>query len=279
MEKGIPGASTGDQKRNIAEVMIGDRKIGGGRPAICAVVAEERAEDLPARIREACESPCDLIEWRADALLRGRSRGGMWGLAEELAEVGREVRAASDKPIIFTVRTRGEGGSADLTDADYALLIRECAEAVPADAIDIQAFTGSTEYEDEKMSFLVSLAREQGKTVLLSYHDFTETPEVADIVRRMCVMQSMGADLVKIAVMPSDEEDVHRLLEAARVMQEHYAERPFIAISMGELGQVSRICGGAFGSAVSYASVRETTAPGQMSVRQLAACLREYYPL
>ena len=92
----------------------------------------------------------------------------------------------------------------------------------------------------------------------------------------------VGADIPKIAVMPKEEQDVADLMEAARIMKEKYCRRPFIALSMGELGAKTRVCGGSFGSAVTFAgggkaARMETSAPGQMEAKKLKAYICDYY--
>lgn len=46
---------------------------------------------------------------------------------------------------------------------------------------------------------------------------------------------------------------------------------------MGELGAGTRICGGEFGSVLTFASGKEASAPGQMDAKVLHAYLVQYY--
>ena len=90
-------------------------------------------------------------------------------------------------------------------------------------------------------------------------------------------MREMGADIPKAAYMPRTEEDVYTLLEAAAEANEEL-DVPFIALSMGELGKPSRVCGGTFGSCVTFgASAALATAPGQIAAATLSEYLRQYY--
>lgn len=87
-------------------------------------------------------------------------------------------------------------------------------------------------------------------------------------------MQEYGADIAKIAVMPKTSGDVLRLLEATNEMKEKHTETPVITMSMSGLGKVSRICGEVFGSAVTFASAGQASAPGQLPVEDMRAALR-----
>jgi 3-dehydroquinate dehydratase len=46
---------------------------------------------------------------------------------------------------------------------------------------------------------------------------------------------------------------------------------------MGETGQTSRVCGGEFGSVITFAAGVKGTAPGQMEAGKLKQALDEYY--
>lgn len=48
-------------------------------------------------------------------------------------------------------------------------------------------------------------------------------------------MQSFDADIPKIALMPQSTSDVLTLLAATLEMQEQYADRPIITMSMAKL--------------------------------------------
>lgn len=68
-------------------------------------------------------------------------------------------------------------------------------------------------------------------------------------------MQIIGAGITKIAVMPSGESDVKKLTDAAHEMKEHIADRPYVAISMGEQGRRTRLEAADLGSALSFAVI------------------------
>ena len=85
-----------------------------------------------------------------------------------------------------------------------------------------------------------------------------------ELVSRLTAMQEAGADLPKLAVMPTCRADVIALLAATAEMADHHPETPVITMSMGTLGAVSRLCGEAFGSAMTFANPGAASAPGQV---------------
>ena len=80
--------------------------------------------------------------------------------------------------------------------------------------------------------------------------------------------QEMGADVAKIAVMPQSREDVMTLMEAT-MEADHSLDIPVVTMSMGRLGVLSRLAGTLTGSAMTFASVGEASAPGQIPIEQM----------
>ena len=63
------------------------------------------------------------------------------------------------------------------------------------------------------------------------------------------------------------------LLAATAEMTDHHPETPVITMSMGALGAVSRLCGEAFGSAMTFANPGTASAPGQVGLDVVNAVL------
>lgn len=120
---------------------------------------------------------------------------------------------------------------------------------------------------------ILEYAHSSGVVVVCSSHDFQKTPDKNELVSRMVKMQQVGADLPKVAVMPHDSTDVLTLLSATIEMKNKYFVTPVITISMGKLGVASRLCGEVFGSAMTFASAGDSSAPGQISIDVVNAVL------
>ena len=84
----------------------------------------------------------------------------------------------------------------------------------------------------------------------------------------MADAEKQGADIAKVAVMPKAQMDVLTLL-AATLAADNALRIPVITMSMGSMGAVSRLCGGAFGSAVTFAVGSGASAPGQIAIGDL----------
>jgi shikimate dehydrogenase len=106
--------------------------------------------------------------------------------------------------------------------------------------------------------------------LICSFHDFTGTPSTSRIIDALVTAASKG-DLAKVAYMVNNISDLRRLLEAARMFS--VTGNKYILLGMGELGEITRVMSGAFGSAFTYASLEKgkEAAPGQMDLDTLKA--------
>ncbi len=244
-------------------VIVRNVKIGEGIPKICVPVVGVTAEEIRKEAEALLSIPADLVEWRADWY------EGVFDVAK-VKEVLRNLRCAlGEKPILFTFRTSGEGGEKSIAEADYLALNREVAESRLADLIDAELFMG-----DGLVKELIETAHQNGVKVIASNHDFQKTPEKEEIVSRLRKMQELGADILKIAVMPQEKKDVLTLLAATEEMIRLFAKQPVITMSMAEMGIISRIAGEAFGSAVTFGSAKKSSAPGQLPAGELSKVLK-----
>ena len=206
--------------------------------------------------------PADIAEWRVDWY---EDVFEMDTLMQTLSQV-RE--ALGDMPLLFTFRTKKEGGEKEISPEQYAQLNKAVAEIVYVDLVDVEAFTG-----DEIVTSIISHAHANGVKVIASNHDFHKTPEKSDIIYRLRKMQDMNADIPKIAVMPQNKKDVLTLLSATEEMTSLYADRPIITMSMAGTGVISRLCGEVFGSSMTFGAAKKASAPGQMGVNDLSTVL------
>ena len=168
--------------------------------------------------------------------------------------------------ILATFRTLEEGGECAIHPMDYIDLNNAMMEIGKAKYIDVELRTDEATIKD-----FVAHAHEMGCEVVVSHHDFQKTPSVQEMCDTLETMQKLGADIAKIAVMPNNMMDVANLLSATAQMNLEL-EIPIITISMGKLGEVSRVYGGEFGSYATFATCGESSAPGQIDIENLKKC-------
>lgn len=232
-------------------------ELGDGIPKICVPITAADAASAVAQA-EAIAASCDadMAEWRVDRFDMGFSLTGSADIEKIRVAARRICDALKGKPLIFTFRNYEEGGERFLPEQDYRRLVMTAIEDGTADLVDVE-FKKKNVLEEA-----VRLAQCKGKkhcgkavSIIASYHDFDKTPDFAELIKLFKEMQIIGASITKIAVMPSGESDVKKLTDAAHEMKEHIADRPYVAISMGEQGRRTRLEAADLGSALSFAVI------------------------
>jgi 3-dehydroquinate dehydratase type I len=237
--------------------------IGEGNPKICVSLTGKSRAEIIEEAKYLNTLDIDLVEWRAD----------FFSDVEDLEKVQAtlvELRGMiSNKPLIFTFRSKNEGGEKDISTTFYFELNKAVVETKLVDLIDIELFN-----EESSVKAVAATAHAKGILVIISNHDFMKTPAKDQIISRLRKAQDLGADIPKIAVMPTTPQDVLTLLDATTTMNEKYAYRPIITMSMGSMGAISRVSGSVFGSAVTFGAARKSSAPGQIDVGELRRVLK-----
>lgn len=198
----------------------------------------------------------DVIEWRADFLDKNEILTVAPAVFEKFA--GREI--------LFTLRTRGEGGQIDLTSEEYLAIIQDIQSIYHPDYIDFE-FYSHREVFEQMLEF---------SNLVLSYHNFQETPE--NMMEILSELTSLSPKLVKVSVMAHNEQDVLDLMNYTRGFKTLNPEQDYVTISMGKVGKISRLTADLTGSSWSYASVGEESAPGQIpldNMRRIRELLNE----
>ncbi len=243
-------------------VKVRSVNIGEGIPKICVPIVGKTREEILLAAKEILSVPADMVEWRVDCYESVLEMHKVVALSKELREI------LLDMPILFTFRTKAEGGEQELNTRAYAMLIKMILASGSVDLVDVEVFTAK-----EEVLTIVQSAQKYGVKVVGSHHDFAKTPAKEEIISRLCYMQDLGVDIAKIAVMPQCNQDVLTLLSATEEMQQQYARIPIVTISMGAKGTISRIAGETFGSSITFGALRKTSAPGQMRVDELKKIL------
>ncbi|MBE6050811.1 MAG: type I 3-dehydroquinate dehydratase [Clostridium sp.] len=234
-------------------------KLGEGMPKICAPLVSDTEEKLLEEAKEISKvNEVDLVEWRVDYYRDVYNIEKVKNILKEM------VLILKDKPILFTFRTKKEGGEREISNEDYIKLNNEMIRGKLIDLIDVELSIGK-----ESSEKILKEAKDNNIKVIMSNHDFDKTPQKEEIVKRLENMILLGADIAKIAVMPKSEKDVLTLLSATDEVKNRYKGHPIITMSMGGTGLISRISGEIFGSVLTFGSVKKVSAPGQIPVKKL----------
>ena len=230
--------------------------IGEGRPKIIVPITGRTAEEILLEAHQARKSPCDIVEWRIDLFEAVKIDGAV-------ANLPHQIRDMVQKPLLITFRSVLEGGALELPVEEYYILYRNIILNGSVDLIDLEL--SMPEYI---VLGLKNIAYLNNVKVIMSYHNFTETPTKHILLQTLREMQEKGANIAKIAVMPQSANDVLMLLATTHKASQEL-EIPLLTIAMGELGKISRFTGELFGSAATFASLENTSAPGQLPLRTM----------
>lgn len=231
-------------------------------PLICLPLIGKSENEVMNELTVAKKMSPDMIELRADFLEEITN-------TERVIDLVHTISKTTDIPLLFTIRSEKEGGQAiPLSDVEIVELLCEVAKSTSVAWLDYEVNN-----DRQLIQQFMYLAHEHGKKVVLSYHNFNETPDNALLIDCFKKMDTYNADFAKIAVMPQSKADVRRLLEVTALADETISI-PVITMSMGELGKVSRIIGWVYGSALTFGIGVASSAPGQIPIVELRAAIQ-----
>jgi len=167
----------------------------------------------------------------------------------------RTIKDHTKKEAIFTCRSKEEGGQFEDPEAQRAKILQRGIGLF--DYVDIELATV------KKHDF----SCDEGTKIILSYHNFIETPSYWDMQKVIFEMNKFKPDVLKIATMIQKEYEVSKLYRLL-TNKPHTENR--IVIGMGEKGQITRILAPLLGSFLTFASTPWCeSAPGQIELGEM----------
>ncbi len=228
--------------------------FGEGRVKLAVPLTASTQEELVKQAEQAAHCPAQVVEWRADyfedVLIDEK-------LIETLTLIRMEL---GEKILLFTFRTKEEGGQRELSLKEYEQL---CLLVAKSDRIDL------LDLELHRVEFLgrgfVQTIKAEKVAIIISAHHFDQTPADGQLMFQIGMMNQFGADIGKIATMPANLQDVLRMMNVIQ-RAKGINQLPLAVMSMGDLGKVTRVAGELIGSVLSFASLDQASAPGQIPI-------------
>ncbi len=154
-----------------------------------------------------------------------------------------------------------EGGQWRGSEAERRALLEE-ALSLGADFIDVELAA------DPAWRRELWARRGQAK-IILSWHDFSGTPDTEHLEEILQKMLAQDADVIKMVALAQQPEDNLRLLSL--IPQALARGREIIAFGMGPAGKWSRVAAPLLGSFLTFApfSKKGASAPGQLTVNEV----------
>ncbi|WP_302564491.1 type I 3-dehydroquinate dehydratase [Acinetobacter baumannii] len=233
---------------------------------IVPITAKTKEQALAQAQVIANTAEADLAEFRIDLLSFASDTKQVIALGHELKKI------LGNKPMIATIRTKNEGSQLEISDADYGKTYQAYLKNPFMDWLDVEMF------RDQKVvSEIVQKAHQKKVLVVMSNHDFQKTPSQDEIEKRLLKQDQMGADVLKIAVMPKSKQDVFTLMNATLKVSQQ-TTKPLLTMSMGQLGTISRVATANMGGSYSFGMIGQASAPGQIDVTKLKQILQTVQP-
>ena len=206
----------------------------------------------------------DAVELRVDLLDDKQTRNGL-PKSTYVAQQVQKLRAATKLPIIFTIRTCGQGGKFPDHAHQHAKALYQLALRLGVEFVDLEI-----QYPED---FLYAITQAKGHSkIITSHHDPKKELQWGDGSWVPFYNKALQyGDIVKLVGVASQQEDNIKLMQF-RLWAQSAHETPIIAINMEIEGQLSRIQNH-FLTPVSHPALPYKAAPGQLSAAQIRLAL------
>ncbi|MFA5763619.1 MAG: type I 3-dehydroquinate dehydratase [archaeon] len=174
---------------------------------------------------------------------------------------------SSKKEIIATCRNKNCGGFFDGSEEERIKILIWAIEA-GAKYVDIEVET-----QIELKRKVIDFAKENNCKVIVSMHNFKETPNDSVLQKALAQEIEDGADIGKIVTFANEKISYLRVLDL--ILQAKEADFPLIAFCMGEKGKSSRLTCLALGSPFTFVAYNTASAPGQFTAKEAREILNK----
>ncbi|MEW6388498.1 MAG: type I 3-dehydroquinate dehydratase [Thermodesulfobacteriota bacterium] len=163
-------------------------------------------------------------------------------------------------PVVVTNRPQAEGGQWTGSEGERRRLLEE--------ALGLGVHFLDVEWRAEPAWRRELWERRGGTRFILSWHDFSGTPDPSRLEEIFEEMLATEAQVIKMVTWAKEPEDNLRLL--AMIPQARARGREIIAFCMGPLGKWSRLAAPFLGSFLTFAPLnpKQASAPGQITVNE-----------
>jgi len=239
---------------------------------ICAVIPVTGQDDVKIHIHKALKCNSNFIEYRFDYV-------------QNLKDIKRELLnnirnlAPRNLSLIFTFRDFTEGGRQDLDLDQKISVLNELFKAQP-DYIDIEMNS-----KNNLLILINDLAVDNNVKLIFSNHNFKNTKTLQESINLIKTFEeklkglnfsntTLNASIFKIIYTATKFSDNFIPLELCKYYKNQ--NKKMISFCMGDLGIFSRIFCLNAGAFLTYGSVGEITAPGQIRIEELRKIIDKF---
>ena len=214
----------------------------------CVSIAQKTPRGLKKVVKKALKKS-DYVEIRFDFL--------------KPAEVPKALELLKNdlKKSVCTLRPKSEGGKFSGVEKERIAILKLIAEYNP--------FLLDVEFNSlKKNKTLVKYLKKTKTPILVSWHDFKKTPNIATLNRVLEQMAKFSKN-IKIVTNAKTVVDPSYVLS----LYGRASSLSLIAFAMGDYGRMSRILCLYLGSPFTYVSLGKSIAPGQFSLNEVKSII------
>jgi 3-dehydroquinate dehydratase type I len=213
---------------------------------ICVSIPPKTIDEAIRLIQKAEAQHVDLIEVRLDSLTTH----------DQVAA----IPPCSRTPLIATNRSIAQHGKFSGTEIERQRILVDAA-INGFDYVDVDLGTPN-------QTELINSLHEAGAKVIVSFHDFEQTPSMSKLVEVLDEEVALGADVCKIITTARNLKDNQVTLG---FVSEASKKVKLVCFAMGDFGKHSRLMSPVFGAFLTFASLDEKrkTAIGQLTIQEM----------
>jgi 3-dehydroquinate dehydratase type I len=124
-----------------------------------------------------------------------------------------------------------------------------------------------TEADEDFRQTIAKYAALNNSKIIVSYHNFDETPSLPEMCNIVDTCKQQGADIVKLVTTAKCKSDAARVLS----LYDKYTDTSLVAFAMGEAGLITRVACLFLGAPYTYAAISDDKplANGQISMEKI----------
>lgn len=213
---------------------------------VCVSVPPKTIDEAITLIQKADAHKPDFIEVRLDYLTS--------------SDFISEIPLCSNIPLIATNKSTVQNGKFSGTETQRQKILIDAARN-GFTYVDVDLGTPN-------QTDLISKLHEAGAKVIISFHDFEQTPSLSKLDMVLDEEVALGADICKIITTARTVKDNLIVLD---FVSQASKKVKLVCFAMGELGKHSRLASPVFGAFFTFASLDEKrkTAKGQLTIPEM----------
>ncbi|KAK5940084.1 3-dehydroquinate dehydratase (3-dehydroquinase) [Knufia obscura] len=207
----------------------------------------------------------DAVELRVDLLKDPDSQSGIPSIEYVMTQLSL-LRSVVPLPVVFTIRTKSQGGLFPGDATEEALALYRLAIRMGSEFVDLEVTT----FPKQLLEAVKHMADNSYSKIIASHHDPQRRLDWSRNASWVPVYNQclQYGDIIKLVGVANQLDDNFALRKFKQWSTTQHPDVPLIAINMGRAGQTSRILNN-FMTPVSHPSLPFKAAPGQLSAKEI----------